>query len=63
MLDLTKHLSIGGDMDTNLEPKSCESCKYNSEGGCALDAEKICLKSHGWDQNGPYVYVYWDEKK
>lgn len=50
-------------MDTNLKPKSCSTCKYNSEGGCALDAEKICLKSHGWDPNGPYNYVYWEAKE
>ena len=51
---------IGGFMD---EKKSCGSCKNNAEGGCSLDAEKVCLKSHGWDQNGPYNYAYWEAKE
>lgn len=50
-------------MDKKAELKSCATCKSNSEGGCALDAEKICLKSHGWDQNGPYNYVCWEAKE
>ena len=45
------------------EKKSCGSCKNNAEGGCSLDAEKVCLKSHGWDQNGPYNYVCWEAKE
>ena len=42
------------------EKKSCGSCKHDTEGGCSLDAENVCLKSHGWDQNGPYTYVCWE---
>lgn len=45
------------------KPKSCSTCRYSSEGGCALDAENVCLKSHGWDQNGPYNYACWEEKE
>lgn len=47
---------------TENKQKTCATCKYNSEGGCSLDAEKVCLKPHGWDQNGPYNYVCWEAK-
>jgi len=50
-------------MKTKQKPKSCGNCKYNSEGGCALDAEKICLKPHGWAQDGPFNYCCWEAKK
>jgi len=55
----------GSSMISTEEQKSCATCKYNIDGWCALDAEKVCFKPDDWYKNEPYEpteYTCWEAK-